>query len=283
MNGFLLVNKEKGHSSNSVVQKIKKNFSVNKVGHLGTLDPDAVGLLIIAINRATKFSSYFLNSDKSYFVEIKLGIITDTDDATGNIIKQCDVNCKQNEVRKEIEGFIGVSMQKPPFFSALKHKGKPLYEYARKGEFINKDFREIEIKEIKNITYKDSICAFEISCSKGTYIRSIARDLGENLGCGGHMLSLKRISQHNFNIKNAFTVNKISMNQLIRIDHAFKNFNKINLNKNDTKKFVNGVRFTNGELRELWKINLNRIYSDRGDFLGIGETKMGYLKHKQLV
>ena len=174
-------------------------------------------------------------------------------------------------------------MQKPPFFSALKHKGKPLYKYARKGEFINKDLRKIEIKKIKNITYKDSICAFEISCSKGTYIRSIARDLGENLGCGGHMLSLKRISQHNFNIKNAFTINKISMNQLIGIDRAFKNFNKINLNKSDTKKFVNGVRFTNEELRELWKINLNRIYSDRGAFLGIGETRMGYLKHKQLV
>ena len=116
MNGFLLVNKEKGLSSNEVVQKIKKNFSLNKVGHLGTLDPEADGLLIIAINRATKFSSYFLDADKSYFVEIKLGVTTDTDDATGKVIKQCDVNCKEVDVKNEIKNFLGESLQIPPFF-----------------------------------------------------------------------------------------------------------------------------------------------------------------------
>ena len=283
MNGFLLVNKEKGLSSNEVVQKIKKDFSLNKVGHLGTLDPEADGLLIIAINRATKFSSYFLDADKSYFVEIKLGVTTDTDDATGKVIKQCDVNCKEVDVKNEIKNFLGESLQIPPFFSALKYKGKPLYKYARKGEFINKDPRKIVIKKINNITYKDSKCAFELSCSKGTYIRSIARDLGKNLGCGGHMYSLKRISQHNFNIKNALTINKISMNQLITIDDALKNFKKINLNNSDTKKFINGVKVDNEESKKSERSNLNRIYNDQGIFLGIGETKMGYLKHKQLV
>ena len=283
MNGFLLVNKEKGLSSNEVVQKIKKDFSLKKVGHLGTLDPEADGLLIIAINRATKFSSYFLDADKSYFVEIKLGVTTDTDDATGKVTKQCDVNCKEVDVKNEIKNFLGESLQIPPFFSALKHKGKPLYKYARKGEFVNKDPRKILIKKINNITYKDNKCAFELSCSKGTYIRSIARDLGKNLGCGGHMYSLKRISQHNFNIKNALTINKISMNQLITIDEALKNFNKINLNNIDTKKFINGVRVGIEESKKSERSNLNRIYNDQGTFLGIGETKMGYLKHKQLV
>ena len=187
MNGFLLVNKEKGYSSNEIVQKIKKKFSLNKVGHLGTLDPDAEGLLIIAINRATKFSNYFLNSDKSYYVEIKLGKSTTTDDVSGEIIEEFEVKCSEDEVKKEINNFLGKSFQKPPFFSALKYKGKPLYKYARKGEFINKEPREIEIKEIKNISYKDKICSFQLLCSKGTYIRSIARDLGENLGCGGYL------------------------------------------------------------------------------------------------
>ena len=146
MNGFLLVNKEKGYSSNEIVQKIKKKFSLNKVGHLGTLDPDAEGLLIIAINRATKFSNYFLNSDKSYYVEIKLGKSTTTDDVSGEIIEEFDVKCSEDEVKKEINNFLGKSFQKPPFFSALKYKGNPLYKYARKGEFINKEPREIEIK-----------------------------------------------------------------------------------------------------------------------------------------
>ena len=193
MNGFLLVNKEKGCSSNEVVQKIKKKFSLNKVCHLGTLDPDAEGLLIIAINRATKFSNYFLNSDKSYYVEIKLGKSTTTDDVSGEIIEEFEVKCSEDEVKKEINNFLGKSFQKPPFFSALKYKGKPLYKYARKGEFINKEPREIEIKEIKNISYNDKICSFQILCSKGTYIRSIARDLGKNLRCGGYMLSLIHI------------------------------------------------------------------------------------------
>ena len=122
MNGFLLVNKEKGYSSNEIVQKIKKKFSLNKVGHLGTLDPDAEGLLIIAINRATKFSNYFLNSDKSYYVEIKLGKSTTTDDVSGEIIEEFEVKCSEDEVKKEINNFLGKSFQKPPFFSALNIK-----------------------------------------------------------------------------------------------------------------------------------------------------------------
>ena len=121
MNGFLLVNKEKGYSSNEIVQKIKKKFSLNKVGHLGTLDPEAEGLLIIAINRATKFSNYFLNSDKSYYVEIKLGKSTTTDDVSGEIIEEFEVKCSEDEVKKEINNFLGKSFQKPPFFLSLIH------------------------------------------------------------------------------------------------------------------------------------------------------------------
>ena len=203
MNGFLLVNKESGLSSNQIVQKVKNKFSFKKVGHLGTLDPAAEGLLILAINRATKFSSYFLNSDKSYFVKVELGISTNTDDATGEVIAKSEVQCSSEDVKRAVNNFLGKSLQKPPYYSALKFKGKPLYKYARKGKLINKKPRKIEIKEIRNIIYKNKICSFELSCSKGTYIRSIARDLGENLGCGGHMISLKRLSQHNFNIKDS--------------------------------------------------------------------------------
>ena len=279
MNGFLLVNKEKGYSSNEIVQKIKKKFSLNKVGHLGTLDPDAEGLLIIAINRATKFSNYFLNSDKSYYVEIKLGKSTTTDDVSGEIIEEFEVKCSEDEVKKEINNFLGKSFQKPPFFSALKYKGKPLYKYARKGEFINKEPREIEIKEIKNISYKDKICSFQILCSKGTYIRSIARDLGKNLGCGGHMLYLKRLSQHKFSLFDAHTIEELSLERTIKIDDFFKDYEKLSLNEESLKIFLNGGRvFLNKDItKDL------RIYSEDNDFIGLGRLENSYLKHKQLV
>ena len=279
MNGFLLVNKEKGYSSNEIVQKIKKKFSLNKVGHLGTLDPDAEGLLIIAINRATKFSNYFLNSDKSYYVEIKLGKSTTTDDVSGEIIEEFEVKCSEDEVKKEINNFLGKSFQKPPFFSALKYKGKPLYKYARKGEFINKEPREIEIKEIKNISYKDKICSFQILCSKGTYIRSLARDLGENLGCGGHMFYLRRLSQHRFNVLDAHILDELTLEKIIKIDDFFKDFEKLSLCKENLKIFLNGGKvFLNKNISK----NL-RIYSEDNDFIGLGSLENSYLKHKQLV
>ena len=279
MNGFLLVNKEKGYSSNEIVQKIKKKFSLNKVGHLGTLDPDAEGLLIIAINRATKFSNYFLNSDKSYYVEIKLGKSTTTDDVSGEIIEEFEVKCSEDEVKKEINNFLGKSFQKPPFFSALKYKGKPLYKYARKGEFINKEPREIEIKEIKNISYKDKICSFQLLCSKGTYIRSIARDLGENLGCGGYMVYLKRLSQHKFNVLDAHIIEELSLENTIKIDDFFKDYEKLSLSEEDLKIFLNGGKvFLNKNIsKDL------RIYSEDNDFIGLGRLEDNYLKHKQLV
>ena len=279
MNGFLLVNKEKGYSSNEIVQKIKKKFSLNKVGHLGTLDPDAEGLLIIAINRATKFSNYFLNSDKSYYVEIKLGKSTTTDDVSGEMIEEFEVKCSEDEVKKEINNFLGKSFQKPPFFSALKYKGKPLYKYARKGEFINKEPREIEIKEIKNISYKDKICSFQLLCSKGTYIRSIARDLGENLGCGGYMVYLKRLSQHKFNVLDAHIIEELSLENTIKIDDFFKDYEKLSLSEEDLKIFLNGGKvFLNKNIsKDL------RIYSEDNDFIGLGRIENSYLKHKQLV
>lgn len=279
MNGFLLVNKESGLSSNQIVQKVKNKFSFKKVGHLGTLDPAAEGLLILAINRATKFSTYFLNSDKSYFVKIELGISTNTDDATGEIIAKSEVRCSSSDVKRAINNFLGKSLQKPPYFSALKFKGKPLYKYARKGKLIDKKPREIEIKEIRNITYKNKICSFELSCSKGTYIRSIARDLGENLGCGGHMISLKRLSQHNFNIKDSRIFENLSENQLISIDDAFIEYEKLTLTKDGSKIFQNGGKLS----VNIESNNVLRVYNQFKEFIGLGEVIEGSLKHKQLV
>ena len=279
MNGFFLVNKGYGDSSNFVVQEIKKTFSFEKVGHLGTLDPAAEGLLIIAINRATKFSNYFLNADKSYDVSVELGVSTNTDDATGEVIYESQNIPKKQKIIEEIQKFKGISMQKPPFFSALKHKGKPLYKYARKGNLIEKDPRKIDIKNINNINVINNICSFNISCSKGTYIRSIARDLGEKLGCGAHMKSLKRISQDNFSIEDSRSLGELKVRHIIPIEDAFQNLETLELNSNELKFFSNGRKLINRtELTNIYK-----IIDQNNTFIGIGEIYNKCLKHKQLV
>ena len=279
MDGFLLLDKEKGISSNQLVQKVKKSLSIKKVGHLGTLDPMATGLMILAINRGTKFSSYFLESDKSYDASIQLGSSTDTDDAMGNIISSSDIIPNEKDINKSLASFIGQSTQTAPFFSALKHKGKPLYKYAREGEFISKPPREINIFSIENIICEHNKCSFIVHCSKGTYIRSIARDLGDKLNSGGHLSSLRRLSQGIFNIKNAMTIENIELNKLITIEEAFSELSEIQLDSNQTKFFMNGVKIEEINLED----DTYKIYDSSKKFLGLGMVSNSVLALKRLV
>lgn len=280
MDGFLLLNKEKGITSNQLVQTVKKSLSIKKVGHLGTLDPMATGLMVLATNRATKFSNFFLESDKAYKATIKLGSKTDTDDAMGNVIKTYDKPLPDSEkVVKVINSLIGQSKQIPPFFSALKHKGKPLYKYARDGEFISKPAREINIYSINNIKMRSDECSFYIHCSKGTYIRSIARDIGEELGCGAHLKKLERVSQGRFDIKQSHLVENINFNNLISIEEAFMDLYEIKLEQNQSKVFLNGGKLSNFKLQE----NNYRIYDDLSNFLGLGFIVNETLSLKRLV
>ena len=216
--GIFLVNKDKGISSNKAIQKLKKKLDIHKIGHFGTLDPNASGLLVCAINKATKLSDKFLNSDKGYIAEVTLGVSTSTDDSEGEIIFQSEVETSLDQIELSLKQFRGKSMQIPPFFSALKHKGKPLYKYARDGEFITKPAREIIVHEIKDFKACLPTITFEIYCSKGTYIRSIARDLGESLGCGGHLSGLIRVLQGPFSLNNASTLDDLNWNHLISLE-----------------------------------------------------------------
>ena len=217
--GIFLINKGKGLSSNKAIQKIKRRLNIKKIGHFGTLDPLAEGLLICGINRGTKLSERFLNLDKSYFSRIMLGIKTTTDDSEGNIIEKKNIKVSEKEILETIKTFVGESKQKPPFFSALKYKGKPLYKYAREGKLIEKEPRDIKIYKILDIVIENAFVSFKISCSKGTYIRSIARDLGDELGCGGHLVELVRLSQGKFELKDAKKVDDIQMSDLIKIEN----------------------------------------------------------------
>ena len=216
--GIFLVNKEKGLSSNQVIQKLKRRLDIKKIGHFGTLDPLAEGLLICGINKGTKLSERFLNLDKSYFSKIMLGIQTTTDDSEGSIVEEKKIQVSEKEIIEMTKTFVGESKQKAPFFSALKYKGKPLYKHAREGRLIEKEPRDIKIYSILNIDVENSFVSFEISCSKGTYIRSLARDLGNKLECGGHLVELVRLSQGRFGLKDAKNVDDIQMSDLINIE-----------------------------------------------------------------
>ena len=279
MDGFFLLNKEKGVSSNFVVQGIKKKFNFKKVGHLGTLDPMATGLLIIAVNKATKFSSYFLNEIKAYSAEVTLGGSTDTDDAEGDFLYQKDINLSSKKVLTSLNSFLGDSLQRPPSYSALKHKGKPLYKYAREGKIIVKPPREITIFGIENPNFKNPLLSFDVTCSKGTYIRAIARDIGELLGCGGYLSKLDRIEQGCFSLKSAKCIDKISKDHIITIKEAFPNLDSLSLNREETKIYTNG-----GIVTSLYgKKKIFKIFSDINQFIGLGEVGDKGLKLKQLV
>jgi len=279
ISGFLLVNKDPGITSSQVVQILKKKFNLNKVGHLGTLDPMASGLLIIAINRATKFASLLLQSEKSYRAEVTLGIQTDTDDAEGETIFSKDVNINKSEAEEALLTFLGQSDQLPPNYSALKHKGKPMYKYARDGIKIEKAARKISIKSIQNIEIDLPIVSFDIRCSKGTYIRSIARDLGLKLNCGAHLSNLIRTSQENFMLSDACSIDDINLEKLISLENAFEDLDFVQLNERDSAAFLHGRSIKT----DFDHTHLLRVYDAENQFIAIGKNTSTGFKHEYLV
>ncbi|MDB4121211.1 tRNA pseudouridine(55) synthase TruB [Gammaproteobacteria bacterium] len=278
-NGFILIDKESGVTSSRVVQAVKKKFQFKKVGHLGTLDPMATGLLILAINRGTKFSSLLLESHKTYAAEVTLGIQTDTDDAEGEHILSKVITCSDEEVRRKLLSFLGSSMQQPPIYSALKVQGKPMYKYAREGIKVEKAARAIEIKTIENISINLPKISFEVSCSKGTYIRSIARDLGEILDCGGHLSALKRLTQQNFSLKDAKTIDEINEQDIIPLEQAFNHLDSVHISEEQLNKFMNGSAID----LSLSENSLLRVYNSENVFIALGRSSSEGFKHEYLV
>ena len=192
IHGVFLLDKPQGMSSNDIMQKVKRIFQANKAGHTGALDPLATGMLPICLGEATKFSQFLLDADKRYLVTAKLGERTDTSDAEGQIVETREVKVKTPEILTALEQFRGDILQVPTMFSALKHNGKPLYEYARQGITVEREARPITIFELNFIEYNTPYLTLEVHCSKGTYIRTLVDDLGEVLGCGAHVTMLRR-------------------------------------------------------------------------------------------
>jgi tRNA pseudouridine55 synthase len=193
IHGVLLLDKPEGSSSNDVLQQVKRLYNANKAGHTGALDPLATGMLPICLGEATKFSRYLLDADKRYRVIARLGERTDTSDAHGQIVQTRPISFSEADLQAALESLRGETMQIPSMYSALKHQGRPLYEYARQGITIEREPRPISIYELRFIRYQGNELELEIHCSKGTYIRTVVDDLGEKLGSGAHVIMLRRL------------------------------------------------------------------------------------------
>lgn len=210
VHGVLLLDKPQGVSSNDVLQKVKRIFNANRAGHTGALDPLATGMLPICLGEATKFSQYLLDSDKRYRVIARLGERTDTSDADGNIVQTRPVSFSQADLDSALESFRGETLQVPSMFSALKHQGRPLYEYARQGIEIAREPRPITVYELQFVRWQDNELELEIHCSKGTYIRTIIDDLGEKLGCGAHVIMLRRVQVARYPYERMVTLEQLN-------------------------------------------------------------------------
>mgnify|MGYP005757531085 FL=1 len=300
MDGIILINKEKEWTSHDVVAKVKKLLNV-KVGHTGTLDPNATGVLPLLLGNATKISKYLINHDKEYIAELKLGVKTDTADGEGKILEEKPVDLEKKFIKDEklkenlqkvLDTFIGKSLQKPPMYSAIKVNGKKLYEYARENKEINIKPREIEIYDIKllKIDLNENVITFKVKCSKGTYIRSLCENIAEKLDTCGYMKELQRTQVGEFKIEDSITISRLEekvrskeiLNSkknkyFISIEQLFSNCKEIKLNTEQINKYLNGVKINNNNIDGIY-----RIYNEN-KFIGLGINKDKKLKRDIVI
>lgn len=287
MDGIILINKEKGISSFGVVSKMRKIFNIKKVGHCGTLDPEAMGVLPIMLGNATKISKYLVEHDKEYVATLKLGIKTDSADEEGKILEKSDFTLNENDeefYKKQIMSFIGKSKQLPPMYSAIKVNGKKLYEYAREGKEIERKEREIEIYDIEvlKFDYNENEIEFRVICSKGTYIRSLCEDISNKIGTIGYMKKLIRTKIDKFCIDESVLISDLEKEEnkekyIIGIDKLFKENDEIILNDRKKELFLNGVKLTFDMPDGVY-----RIYNSK-QFLGLGVLENKLLKRDVII
>ena len=292
INGILALDKPSGITSNQVLQKVKRLFNANKAGHTGSLDKPATGLLPICLGEATKLSSYLLEDDKTYLADCRLGILTTTADAEGEVIaSQAVPEYKIQEIETVLKKFMGEIEQIPPMFSALKHEGKRLYELAYKGEIVERKKRQVVIYDMQLISHDDDHLRLQVKCSKGTYIRTLVEDIGNELGCGAHVQNLRRIAVAGFSEQDMVAIDDLEhmvaegknahLDLLKPVDAAVSGLEKTTLAMDEA------ARFKNGQTIAISKVGINnvcRVYDENNHFLGIGYEKYpGQLAPKRLI
>jgi tRNA pseudouridine55 synthase len=288
VDGMLLLDKPEGMSSNAALQTAKRLFNAAKAGHTGTLDPQATGLLPICFGEATKFSQLLLDAEKAYDATIQLGIVTTTGDGEGEILQRRDVSVTPDDINRILPQFTGSIRQLPPMYSALKHRGKPLYAYARAGQEVQREPRETTIDELKLVDFAGEQLRIRIRCSKGTYVRVLAEDIGRALGCGGSLAALRRTASGPFSIDEAVTlehlaaVNEVARDQyLMGLDKLLAGLPAMALEKTDAAQFATGRRIA---ISPIGNAGMMRIYGPGNDFIGVGEVAAdGLLVPKRLI
>ena len=282
MDGIIIINKPKNCTSHDIVRKAKKILN-EKVGHTGTLDPNATGVLPLLIGKGTQISKYIINHDKVYEAVLQLGTKTDTADVEGKIIEEKTVTeraLEKENIEKVLEELTGEQEQIPPMYSAIKINGKKLYEYARKGETIEVKPRTINIYKLEliNIDKEKKQIEFRIHCSKGTYIRTVCENVAERLETVGYMKELKRTQVGEFKIEDSISIEELEeKKECITIEEYFKNYKNINLDSKRLQLFLNGVKLT-------WQVEdgIYKIYNN-GNFIGIGTVKNNLLKRDIII
>ena len=278
ISGIVVLDKANGLSSNAALQEVKRLYEANKAGHAGSLDPLATGVLPVCLGEATKVSQFLLDSDKRYRVRIKLGIRTDTGDSEGSIIERNEgISVSRKAIERALTKFKGEVEQVPPMHSAIKMNGVPLYKLARKGITVEREPRLVTLYQICLVEFVNSELELEISCSKGTYIRTIADDLGQELGCGAHVIELRRTQAGVFTEKDSISAEELALEKedrgldkidqfLIPMDRAIQNLPEVNLPSITASHVKNGQAVL---VRHLPKNGLVRMYEDE-QFIGIG-------------
>ena len=274
MNGLVLLDKPSGMTSFTAASIMKRAYGTKRVGHTGTLDPLATGVLPVLIGRATRLCGYVLESDKRYIAKIKLGITTDTLDVTGKLLTETECAVSEEEARQVISSFVGEISQIPPMYSAIRVDGRRLYELARSGVEVERAERRVRINSIELLSFGGNEMTVEVDCSKGTYIRTLADDIGRKLGCGGAVSELRRVMTAGFDISMCTDPDTVKLEPeryLLSADAAVPQFGKLYITKGQAVRFCNGGAL----MRERITLpeadgRIFRVY-DGDEFLGLGE------------
>jgi tRNA pseudouridine55 synthase len=291
IDGIVLLDKPLGLSSNQALQQVRRLFNARKAGHCGSLDPLATGVLPICLGEATKFSSYLLGANKCYRASCRLGQTTASGDAEGEIIETATVQVDVTQVEQLLPRFVGEIEQIPPMYSALKHQGKRLYQLAREGKQVERAPRKITIHQLTMLGFDGQTLDIDVSCSKGTYIRTLAEDIGSELGCGAHLSALHRSSVDVFDEADAFGMTQLEDLQaqgmaqldalLLPVSAALTQFPEVMLNASDSHDMRQGRRIG---LAATAEPGLRRLCTSEGVFLGLGElAASGELSAKRLM
>ncbi len=284
MNGIVNVNKPLGITSHDVVYRLRRILNIKKIGHTGTLDPDASGVLPMCIGKGTKLAELLTGADKQYLAEMTLGAVTDTQDKSGEILERFDVDVTERKIADAVQSFVGEIEQIPPMYSAIKIDGKKLYELAREGKTVERKSRKVVIKniEIKDIDLDQNTVTMLVDCTKGTYIRTLCEDIGKTLGCGGYMSALERTKSGRFNIEDAFDLDTIAQmaengdfDFLIPVEDAMPEYKKVTLAEPNAKKVRNGIKIS---VQGLTLGETYRVFDEKGEFLVIAKQGEKWLE-----